>query len=278
MDIVELREWERPYREALVGQLRPSGDVLQIGFGEGHSATFIQTYKPKSHTIIENDPLLAAKAKRWASQYEHILIIEETWQKALPGLGIFAAILFGEFPLDSMTEINQFDKESLYVKALLKEGKELLSALEKQHPTLLNTAYSDQDLEEFCQAIAPSQLNHLSRFLSELKSRGQISERQYERTLQKYHLEKEEPGKDLFALSQQQDPLFDLLMECLTNHMQKGSRFACFLRNATSKYENPSFFEHIITNPHVDYQEKSLSLKIPPETPATALLMLVEKS
>ncbi len=37
--------------------------------------------------------------------------------------------------------------------------------------------------------------------------------------------------------------------------MRKGSRLLCFLNESDSKYEDPQFFDQIITNPSLDYQE-----------------------
>ena len=36
-----MMEWEKPYMEAMVEKLNPSGDVLEIGFGMGYSANTI---------------------------------------------------------------------------------------------------------------------------------------------------------------------------------------------------------------------------------------------
>ena len=38
-----MMEWEKPYMEACIDKLQPKGDVLEIGFGMGYSATQIQT-------------------------------------------------------------------------------------------------------------------------------------------------------------------------------------------------------------------------------------------
>ena len=46
-----MMEWEKPYMEALVDRLQPSGDVLEIGFGLGYSADAIQKYDINTHTI-----------------------------------------------------------------------------------------------------------------------------------------------------------------------------------------------------------------------------------
>ena len=81
-----MMEWEKPYMEACIDALQPFGDVLEIGFGCGYSATRIQTFKPKSHTIIEFHPMVAQKARAWAEQYPNVTIVEGTWQNALASL------------------------------------------------------------------------------------------------------------------------------------------------------------------------------------------------
>ena len=37
-----MMEWEKPYMEAIIDTIKPTGDVLEIGFGCGYSATRIQ--------------------------------------------------------------------------------------------------------------------------------------------------------------------------------------------------------------------------------------------
>ena len=94
-----MMEWEKPYMEACIDKLQPKGDVLEIGFGMGYSATAIQKYKPKSHTIIEMDPIVIKKLKKWAENYDNIIIIEGTWQEKLHTLGTFDEVFFYDFPL-----------------------------------------------------------------------------------------------------------------------------------------------------------------------------------
>lgn len=97
-----MMEWERPYMEASIDVLKPTGDVLEIGFGCGYSATHIMSYKPKSYTVVECDPVVIAKAKKWAKKYPNIpiTIVEGRWQDLLGNLGIFDEIYFDDFPLD----------------------------------------------------------------------------------------------------------------------------------------------------------------------------------
>jgi hypothetical protein len=94
-----MMEWEKPYMEACIDKLQPKGDVLEIGFGMGYSATQIQKYKPKSHTIIEMDPMVIKRAKIWAHDYDNITIVQGTWQEKIHNLGTFDEIFFDDFPL-----------------------------------------------------------------------------------------------------------------------------------------------------------------------------------
>ena len=89
-----MMEWEKPYMEACIDKLQPKGDVLEIGFGMGYSATQIQKYKPKSHTIIEMDPMVIKRLEEWAKDYDNIIIVEGTWQSQMKNLGKFDEIFF----------------------------------------------------------------------------------------------------------------------------------------------------------------------------------------
>lgn len=101
-----MMEWEKPYMEAIIDEIKPVGDVLEIGFGCGYSATRIQFYKPKSHTIIECDSEVIKQAKEWAKNYKNITIIENTWQKSLHTLGDYDFIFFDDYPLNMHKVIN----------------------------------------------------------------------------------------------------------------------------------------------------------------------------
>ena len=94
-----MMEWEKPYMKALVNKLKPTGDVLEIGFGLGYSADQIQQHKIKSHTIIEANPYVLKKLKTWAKKQKHkVNVIEGTWQNKLKTLGTFDIIFFDDSP------------------------------------------------------------------------------------------------------------------------------------------------------------------------------------
>ena len=106
-----MMEWEKPYMEACIDKLQPKGDVLEIGFGMGYSATQIQKYKPKSHTIIEMDPVVIKRLEEWAKDYDNIIIVEGTWQKQIHNLGKFDEIFFDDFPL--IVPKNQLERKMM---------------------------------------------------------------------------------------------------------------------------------------------------------------------
>ena len=102
-----MMEWEKPYMEAIIDEIKPTGHVLEIGFGCGYSATAIQQYKPKSHTIIECHPVVIKKLKKWSEEYKNINIIEGYWQQHLQSLGNFDFIFFDDYPIEMFEEINE---------------------------------------------------------------------------------------------------------------------------------------------------------------------------
>ena len=92
-----MMKWEKPYMKKLINNLKPKGDVLEIGFGFGYSADEIQKYNIKSHTIIE--PFLFKEAKKWAKKQKHkVIIIKGYWQEVLNRLGTFDTIFFDDAP------------------------------------------------------------------------------------------------------------------------------------------------------------------------------------
>jgi SAM-dependent methyltransferase len=94
-----MMEWEKPYMEALIDNLKPTGDVLEIGFGLGYSANKIQSYDIKSYTVIENDPKVLEVAREWAKKQKHpVTIIPGDWQEVIFNLGKFDTIFFDDAP------------------------------------------------------------------------------------------------------------------------------------------------------------------------------------
>lgn len=109
-----MMEWEKPYMEAMVERLNPSGDVLEIGFGMGYSANAIQKFDITSHTIIEADENVLKKLKEWAPLQKHkVNIIEGCWQYHIPSMTQkFDTFFFDDFPTPEYPDPR--DKRHLY--------------------------------------------------------------------------------------------------------------------------------------------------------------------
>ncbi len=271
-----MMEWEKPYMYACIDALKPFGDVLEIGFGLGYSSERIQSYRPKSHTIIEYHPMVVTRACEWAKRYPNVTIVEDTWQHALPNLGMFDCIFFDDYPLQSEQEIQKMQEESFHSELLLKKGEQLLKEVEKTLPFLKEIKYSDADLNGLMQEIPLDQKHQIQqfvRFLKELYDREQISEAQIQNLLndlvQTKKISKEEidilmrkSGKKPLVVSPD-ERLFTFLNQCLASHMRKDSRFSCFLSSPISKYQDEKFVNEIIANPDLDYHEEEIMIEVP---------------
>ncbi|CAG7581084.1 MAG: putative guanidinoacetate methyltransferase [uncultured marine phage] len=70
------------------------GDILEIGFGMGISADFIQSLNPSSHTIIEIHPQIYSKLEEWADGKSNVTIINDDWWNVKDSLGNFDGIFY----------------------------------------------------------------------------------------------------------------------------------------------------------------------------------------
>jgi hypothetical protein len=266
-----MQAWQKAYLNALIDELRPAGDVLEVGFKSGYAAERIQTFRPKRHIIIESDPELVQEAKKWAAGRPNTDVIENTWQKALPALGSFDTVFYNDFPMSEMNSdlemVRHLNPQEAAIAA--KKAKELMQMLEAELAQFA-VHYSDQEIDAFCKHANPLQTKELPGFLRKLKEKGYISEQQYQNAIKKYHLDKEPSSK-------KPEPMLAFLNDCLQHHMHKGSRFSAFLKDTTSKYEDSQFFDRIITNPNLDYQEKLVPIQIPNYQFNNGLVMIVEK-
>ncbi|MCB1906475.1 MAG: class I SAM-dependent methyltransferase [Rhodocyclaceae bacterium] len=98
-----MEDWQIPLMKALAEiACEHHGDVLEIGFGRGISAGFIQQLGARSHTIIECNASICERFERWRATHAErtIRLVPGLWQDALPELGRFDGVLFHTYPLD----------------------------------------------------------------------------------------------------------------------------------------------------------------------------------
>jgi putative multi-domain non-ribosomal peptide synthetase len=103
-----MQDWEVPlmHRLAEIAGSR-GGHVLEIGYGMGISAGFLQEQDILSHTIIELNEQVARASRDWAQHGARVPthIVDGSWHEQLPSLGMFDGILWDAFP----TSEREFD-------------------------------------------------------------------------------------------------------------------------------------------------------------------------
>ena len=97
-----MQRWEEPLMLAMAKEaMREGGDILEIGFGMGISAGMVMDLGPKSYTVIEAHPEVAARARRWgAGKPVPVVVHEGFFQDVAPKLTErFDGILFDPYPI-----------------------------------------------------------------------------------------------------------------------------------------------------------------------------------
>lgn len=105
-----MQDWERPYMEAMANVVTEThGDVLEIGFGMGISASYIQALGVRSYTVIECNDDVMQRFEQWRARYvgRDIRLVPGKWQDVIDSLGSFDGIFFDTYPL-SEEEFEQY--------------------------------------------------------------------------------------------------------------------------------------------------------------------------
>jgi spermidine synthase len=97
-----MREWERPIMKKHVDLLNIKFEnVLEIGFGMGISASYIQEKKPKKHTIIEINDCVISFANEWSKKYNNVKLIHDDWINIIDTLPKYDCIFFDTYRDDT---------------------------------------------------------------------------------------------------------------------------------------------------------------------------------
>lgn len=119
-----MASWKKEIMQEHARVIAKGGDVLEIGFGMGLSATAIQEFGVNSHTIVEAHPEIAKKAREWAKDYKNVVIIEGMWNEVVDQLelGKYDGIMYDT---DMDPYLRSFHRDWAF--KLLKEGGILTS-------------------------------------------------------------------------------------------------------------------------------------------------------
>lgn len=98
-----MEDWEEPYMRVLADIATENGGVvLEVGYGMGISARFIQQAKIERHIIIEANQAVALKAREWATMCPiETVVLDGLWQEAVASIpdDSLDGILFDTYPL-----------------------------------------------------------------------------------------------------------------------------------------------------------------------------------
>ena len=103
-----MMDWEHPIMEKSAEYIcHNKGEVLEIGFGMGICADYIQSQGVNSHTIIEIHPQILEKLNAWASGKSNVTIIEGDWAN-LSLTDTYDGIFLDTFGDDSVDKFKVF--------------------------------------------------------------------------------------------------------------------------------------------------------------------------
>lgn len=99
-----MEDWQTPLMKSMADYgCCTHGDVLEIGFGRGVAATFIQQAGVRSHTIVEmNSFSISDFFLHWQKQFQDqdIRMIEGRWQDVTDQLQTYDTVFFHAFPMN----------------------------------------------------------------------------------------------------------------------------------------------------------------------------------
>jgi amino acid adenylation domain-containing protein len=98
-----MQDWERPLMKAMAEIVTEShGDVLELGFGMGISATYIQEFGVRSYTVVEANEGVAEYFERWKRGYpgRDIRLIHGRWHDVADKLGTYDGVFFDTVPIN----------------------------------------------------------------------------------------------------------------------------------------------------------------------------------
>jgi protein arginine N-methyltransferase 2 len=102
-----MMDWEDNLMSASAAYVcEGGGDILEIGFGMGISANYIQSHTINTHTIIENHPDIIPKAQAWASGKSNVTIVEGSWYDVKSELSTYDGLFMDTYGDKNMNDFS----------------------------------------------------------------------------------------------------------------------------------------------------------------------------
>ena len=107
VELQVMMDWEDSIMSASAAYVcQNGGDILEIGFGMGISAGYIQSHSINSHTIIENHPDIIPKAQAWAQGKLNITIVTGSWHDVKNDLSTYDGLFYDTWGDDDMDQFS----------------------------------------------------------------------------------------------------------------------------------------------------------------------------
>lgn len=153
-----MEDWQIPLMQAMADIVTEThGDVLEIGFGRGVSASFIQERGARSHTIVECNDAIVKRFQQWRQTCpgRDIRLVHGKWQETTAQWGLYDGLFFHTYPLTEQEYLDQAVNSVTFAAhffptaaAHLKEGGRFtyltheIDSLSREHQRLLFTYFS----------------------------------------------------------------------------------------------------------------------------------------
>ncbi|MGI9283894.1 MAG: non-ribosomal peptide synthetase [Pseudomonadales bacterium] len=154
-----MEDWQTPLMQAMAQHAAENGgDILEIGFGRGVSATMLQDLRIKSHTIVESsDFIVAQHFEPWSKNYagRDIRLLHGRWQDQTDQLDLYDGIFFHAYPLNETEFVDYVLRSVTFAEhaipelaTYLKSGGAFtylsteIDSLSRRHQRLLNRYFS----------------------------------------------------------------------------------------------------------------------------------------
>ena len=102
-----MMSWEAPIMEKSAEYVCQSkGDILEIGFGMGICADYIQAEGVNSHTIVEIHPQIIERLNAWAEGKSNVTVVEGDWNSV--NLGTYDGIFLDTYGDEQLNNFKAF--------------------------------------------------------------------------------------------------------------------------------------------------------------------------
>lgn len=126
-----MEDWQIPVMEQLAAIVcQGGGSILEVGYGRGVAANYIQSHLPARHTIVECNKAICNSCREWIATHpeQNIELIEGKWQDVMSQLGTYDGILFHTYPMDEQDFLQNVGKSSNFVEHFFGSAAKLLKA------------------------------------------------------------------------------------------------------------------------------------------------------